>query len=94
MFAGAIYKILFRKNKNSSPEAARQLEIDEKDERNIRIKEKAGYASWHTTLIILVVMALIFVFINNPTGYWLAAGALVLHKIMLMIFTSIYNKKM
>lgn len=94
MFAGAIYKILFRNNKNNSPEAIRQLEIDEKDERNIRIREKAGYASWHATLIILVVMALVFVFISNPAGYWLTAGALVLHKIILMIFTSTYNKKM
>jgi uncharacterized membrane protein len=93
IFVGAVYKVIFRNNDNS-PEAVRQREIDEKDERNIRIKEKAGYASWHATLLIFVAMALVFIFMDYPLGYWLSAGAVVLHKITLLIFTSIYNKKM
>ena len=93
MFAGEIYKVIFRNEKNS-PEAAKQREIEENDERNIRIKEKAGYASWHASLLIFVAMALVFVFMDYPLGYWLSAGAVVLHKIILLIFTSVYNKRM
>ena len=93
MFAGAIYKVIFR-NDGNSPEAVKQREIEENDERNIRIKEKAGYASWHASLLISVAMALVFIFIDYPPGYWLSAGAVVLHKIILLIFTSIYNKSM
>jgi uncharacterized membrane protein len=93
MFVGAIYKVIFR-NSDNSPEAVKQREIDENDERNIRIKEKAGYASWHATLLIFVAMALIFIIIDYPLGYWLSASAIILHKIILLIFTSVYNKKM
>jgi len=93
MFLGVIFAIIFR-NSDNSPEAAKRKTIEENDERNIRIKEKAGYASWHTTLVLLVIMALVFVFIDNPLGYWLSAGAAVLHKLFLMGFTAMYNKKM
>jgi hypothetical protein len=39
-------------------------------------------------------MALVFVFTNNPLGYWLSAGAAVLHKLLLLGFTAMYNRKM
>ena len=93
MFLGVIFAIIFR-NSGNSPEAVKRRAIEENDERNIRIKEKAGYASWHTTLILLVIMALVFVFTDNPLGYWLSAGAAVLHKLVLLGFTAMYNKKM
>jgi hypothetical protein len=92
MFLGAIFTIIFRNT--NSPETAKHKAIEENDERNIRIKEKAGYASWHTTLILLVIMALVFVFTDNPLGYWLSVGTAVLHKLVLLGFTAIYNKKM
>ncbi|MCL2752871.1 MAG: DUF2178 domain-containing protein [Defluviitaleaceae bacterium] len=93
MFVGVIFTIIFR-NSNNSPEAIKSRTIEKNDERNIRIREKAGYASWHITLILLVIMALVFVFTNNPLGYWLSAGAAVLHKLFLLGFMSLYNKKM
>ena len=92
MFVGVIVRIIFKNSDN--PEAVKQREIDEKDERNIRIKERAGYASWHATLLIFVVMAVVFIFMNNPIGYWLSAGAVVLHKLILLFFTKIYNTRM
>jgi len=93
MLAGAVYKIIFRYS-GDSPEAIRQREIEEKDERNIRIREKAGYSSWHATLLIFVAMALVFIFLDNPLGYWLSAGAVVLHKVILLVFTTAYSKTM
>jgi len=93
IFLGVIFAIIFR-NSDNSPETVKHRVIEENDERNIRIKEKAGYASWHTTLILLVIMALVFVFTDNPLGYWLSAGAAVLHKLILLGFTAMYNKKM
>jgi len=93
MFLGVIFAIIFR-NSDNSPETVKRRVIEENDERNIRIKEKAGYASWHTTLILLVIMALVFVFTDNPLGYWLSAGTAVLHKLVLLGFTAMYNKKM
>ena len=92
MVLGAIFAIIFRGGGN--PEAAKRKAIEENDERNIRIKEKSGYASWHITAVLLVVMALVFVFTNNPLGYWLSAGAIVLHKLFLLGFTAVYSKKM
>jgi len=92
-FLGAIFAIIFR-NSDNSPEAAKRKSIEENDERNIRIKEKAGYASWHTTLILLVIMALVFFFTGNPLGYWMSLGAAVLHKLILLGFTALYNKRM
>ena len=93
MFLGAVFAIIYR-NSDNSPEATKRRIIEENDERNIRIKEKAGYASWNATLILLVIMALIFIFTDNPLGYWLSAGAAVLHKLILLGFTAMYNKKM
>ena len=93
IFLGVIFAIIFR-NSDNSPETVKRRVIEENDERNIRIKEKAGYASWHTTLILLVIMALVFVFTDNPLGYWLSAGTAVLHKLVLLGFTAMYNKKM
>jgi len=93
MLLGVIFAIIFR-NSDNSPEAIKRKKIEENDERNIRIKEKAGYASWHTTLILLIIMALVFVFTDNPLGYWMSLGAAVLHKLILLGFTAMYNKKM
>jgi 1,4-dihydroxy-2-naphthoate octaprenyltransferase len=93
MLLGVIFTIIFR-NSDNDPEAIKRRAIEENDERNIRIKEKAGYASWHTTLILLVVMTLVFIFTDNPLAYWLSALAAVLHKLFLLGFTAMYNKKM
>ena len=93
MFVGVVFTIIFR-NYDNSPEETKRRAIEEKDERHIRIREKAGYASWHITLVLLVLMALVFVLANYPLGYWLSAGAAVMHKVALLVFTSVYNKKM
>jgi len=32
--------------------------------------------------------------VDYPLGYWLAVGAVVLHKLMLVVFTAVYNRRM
>jgi len=86
--------VFYAFRERSNPEAVKQREIDEKDERNIRIKEKAGYATWHVTLLMLVAMAFVFIFMDYVLGFWIVAGAVVFHKLMFVVFSVIYGKRM
>ena len=93
MGVGVIF--LFRKRRiEADPEKAKQFEIDENDERNIRLKEKAGYAAWHITLFALAALSLTFLILDDRAACLLSLGVLLIHKISLVIFTYAYNKKM
>ena len=90
MLVGLIFILIHR----FSPEGAKQYEIEEKDERNIRIKEKAAYSSWYASLAIFGIIAIIFIFIDFRIGAWITAAGAILHRVFLEIFKAIYNKKM
>ncbi|MCL2834421.1 MAG: hypothetical protein FWD78_14715 [Treponema sp.] len=89
---GAIFMVMLKGTKKN-PEKARQLEIDEKDERNIRLREKAGFTAWFITLFVIVVLLLTFLLIDNETGKWLALAALFIHVASYRIFYVIYKNK-
>lgn len=85
---------IFRKRMiDNNPEKAKQYEIAEKDERNIRLREKAGYATWYTSLFILAALSLTFVILDYKVACFLSLGALFVHIISLFIYIYIYNKK-
>jgi len=87
--------LFFRKRAiESNPEKAKEYEINEKDERNIQINEKASNASWYVTLFALAILSLAFLIMDNIIGCFLALGVLLVHKISLMIFVSIFKKKL
>lgn len=85
---------LLKKNLKSNPEKAKEYEIAEKDERNIRIREKAGYSAWYTGVFILAVLSLIFLILDYKLPCFIAIGVLFVHIINLFIFIYIYNKKL
>lgn len=86
-----LYKLrLLREN----PEKARQLEIEEMDERNIRLREKAGYASWYVTLFALAALSLTLVVLNYKTACLLSICVLLVHTASLFIGIYVYNKEL
>lgn len=85
---------IFRKRMiDNNPQKAKQYEINEKDERNIRIREKAGYATWYTTLFMLSAISLTFVVLDYKVAGFISLGALFIHIISLFVYIHIYNKK-
>jgi len=90
MLVGLTFLILNR----YSPEGAKQHEIEEKDERNIKIREKAGYASWYASLGIFAVLAFVFLIMGYHVIAYITVGGAVLHRVFFEIFKAIYRKKM
>jgi uncharacterized membrane protein len=76
------------------PEKARQLEIEEKDERNIRLREKAGYATWYLTLFTLAALSLTLLILDYKTACLLAFGVLLTHAAALFIWIYVYNERL
>lgn len=76
------------------PKKAKQYEIAEKDERNIRLREKAGYATWYITLFMLGILSLVFVMLDYKLQSFLTIGVLFIHIISLFVYIIIYNKKL
>jgi hypothetical protein len=85
---------IFRKRMiDNNPQKAKQYDINEKDERNIRIREKAGYATWYTTLFVLSAISLTFAVLDYKVASFISIGALFIHIISLFLYIYIYNKK-
>lgn len=85
---------IFRKRMiDNNPQKAKQYEINEKDERNIRIREKSGYAAWYTTLFMLSAISLTFAILDYKAAGFISLGALFIHAISLFVYINIYNKK-
>ena len=92
ILVGAVSSYIRRRLKNN-PEKAKQLEIEEKDERNIQIREKAAYLAWSVDIAVLSVLVMIFNLIGDNTALGLASGALLIHIVSYFIFIKIFNKK-
>lgn len=89
-----VVNILRKRRIENNPAKAREYEIAEKDERNIRLREKAGYAAWHITIVVLAILPLAFLVMDNFVACWFALGALFIHIASLFTFIFIYNKKL
>jgi cadmium resistance protein CadD (predicted permease) len=51
--------------KRLKPEITKKIEIDQKDERNMRIRDKSGYISFIITLFSFIVLEFIFLTLEN-----------------------------
>jgi len=94
IIGAGLASILLKKKLKNNPDKAKEYEIAEKDERNIRLREKAGYATWYTTLFMLAFVSLIFVILDYYLLSLVAIGALFVHIISLFVFICIYDKKL
>ena len=94
MLVGLVFLLINR----YSAEGVKKYELEENDERNIRIKEKAGYSAWYASIFLFGVLAMSFIFLRDTidtlTCAWVVAGAAVLHRVIFEIFKVIYKKKM
>ena len=88
-----VLNISRKKMIDNDPQKAKQYEINEKDERNIQIREKAGYATWYTTLFMLSAISLTFVVLDLKIAGFIMLGALFIHIISLFSYIYIYNRK-
>jgi uncharacterized membrane protein len=90
---GAVNLFRLRLLKNN-PEKARQYDVAEKDERNIRLREKSGYAAWYITMFVLAALFIALLVLDDDLACWLAVCALTIHIAIFFVFTAGYNKKM
>lgn len=88
-----VVNIIRKRVIDNNPQKAKQYEIDEKDERNIQIREKAGYATWYTSLFMLSAISLTFVVLDYKVAVFISLGALFIHIISLFVYIYIYNRK-
>ena len=78
---------------SGNPEKMKQLEIEEKDERNVKIREKAGFAVWFLTFFMLTILFLTFVIIGIEIAAWLTAGVLFIHIIGIVVCAGVFSRK-
>ncbi|MCL2492496.1 MAG: hypothetical protein FWF33_00430 [Clostridiales bacterium] len=90
--AGVAFMIRGRRLKDD-PERAKRLEIEEKDERNIHIREKAGYIMWFISLIMIAALMLTFRILDDMLPFWLCMGVFWIHIICYFVLISVYKKK-
>lgn len=86
---GAVGLITLRR----SPEDQRRQEINARDERFVRIREKAAYSTFYVTLIGLAVVELILVALNLLTACFILIGLMAVHVVSYFVFLYRYNER-
>ena len=80
--------------KRLRPEYVKKLETEQKDERNMQIREKSGYVSFLATLFSMVVLEIIFLLTDNDIACILVIGAMAVHIASFIIALFYYDKKL
>jgi len=92
MAVGVVF-IFHKKMIESDPDKAKAYEINEKDERNIQINEKASYAAWYVTLLALAALSLVFLVMGKMMACLLSISVLLVHKVSLLVCVGLFKKK-
>ena len=90
MLVGLVFMLINR----YSSEGAKQYEIEEKDERNIRIRERAGFITMYAVFGIFAILAFTFLIMGQPVIAYITVGGAALQRIIYEITKLIYKKKM
>ncbi|MFA7076120.1 MAG: DUF2178 domain-containing protein [Candidatus Izemoplasmatales bacterium] len=93
IIAVGVANIIRKKLLEKNPQKAKLYEINENDERNIRIREKAGCATWYSTVFILAAISMTFVVLDYHVPGYISIGALFIHVGSMFVYMYIYNKK-
>lgn len=73
----------------------KQIKIEKKDERNIRIKEKTGYMCNKIIFYCIAAVTFIISFMEiNKITIYLLASLLIIHSILNLVISRYYSKKM
>jgi p-aminobenzoyl-glutamate transporter AbgT len=91
---GIVYFIVTKLIRERNPKKAKQIEIEAKDERNVRLLEKSGYTTWYVTMITLVALSMTLIALGFTTAFWLSLGVFAIHLTAFFICGYIYDKKM
>jgi len=91
---GIVYFITTRWMKIRNPKKAKQIEVEAKDERNVKLLEKSGYTTWYVTMLTLVVLSVTLMTLGFTTAFWLSFGTFAIHITAFFICGYIYDKKM
>ena len=87
--------IIFRKRlRENNPAKAREYDINEKDERNISINEKASYVTAQVTFVALVILFIVFIVMNNIAAALMTAAVALIHKVSFLIGVHVLEKKL
>lgn len=76
------------------PEVIKQQEINEKDERLVKIREKSAYTTFFITLFGMAAVEMIFLFMDYMIPCFIIIGLMAVHVISLFVFIYHYNKKL
>ena len=87
---GSVGIILIRKN----PKSAKQKDIEEHDERNVRIREKSAYTTFFITLIMLAAAVIVFVVLDNVTACIIINIFMAVHVLSYLVLVRINNNRM
>ena len=77
-----------------TPEQRKEMEREERDERNVAIREKAAYASWYWTLYLLWVPFVISLVREETLWILLSSAVTVLHCVFYMVNMGRWAKKL
>ena len=80
--------------KRLKPESVKKMEIDQKDERNIQIREKSGYVTFLITLFTLMLLEFVFLVLDNDIACILTIGVMAVHVVSYFIGLLYYDKKL
>jgi len=72
----------------------KELQIEEKDERNIAIRGKASQTAYLITTILLLVILVVFICINLNIAALLTGLVMLVHSFSLVFLIAYYSKKM
>ena len=76
------------------PEVIKQQEINQKDERFVKIREKSAYTTFFVTLFGMVAVEMIFLFMDYMIPCFIVIGLMAVHVISLFVSIYHYNKKL
>jgi len=88
---GAVFTFLSR---NQSAEKIKKREINQKDERNIAIREKSGLFAYIITVFLMTILMFTFIFLNIMLAFWLVFAFLMIIIFSFIGLTFYFDKKL
>lgn len=76
------------------PEAVKSQEINEKDERFVKLREKSAYATYYVTLFSMAAVEVSFLFMDYLIPCFVVIGLMVLQTASFLFFMRRYGKQM
>lgn len=83
-----------RRNPFLSAKQVKQLDIAQRDERNVQIVNRAAYLTWFVTFLALALLAMVFLVLGMPLVYGPLLGVIVVQIVSLFVCMGVLDKRM